>query len=133
MPEWSIGPHSKCGERVTVPRVRIPVFPRKQIVEGYLLFLCSTKNISRKLVQGHATEIFFRERAKKRPAKIKILTGQKIVEMQRVELWSKRGNRKLSTCLFLTLVFVRQQDQDHQLPPYPLKFHLDVEAHLNYS
>ena len=27
MPEWSIGPHSKCGERVTVPRVRIPVFP----------------------------------------------------------------------------------------------------------
>ncbi len=39
MPEWSIGPHSKCGERVTVPRVRIPVFPQKQIVEGYLLFL----------------------------------------------------------------------------------------------
>lgn len=28
MPEWSIGPHSKCGERATVPRVRIPVFPR---------------------------------------------------------------------------------------------------------
>ena len=27
MPEWSIGPHSKCGERATVPRVRIPVFP----------------------------------------------------------------------------------------------------------
>ena len=27
MPEWSIGPHSKCGERVTVPRVRIPVSP----------------------------------------------------------------------------------------------------------
>ena len=27
VPEWSIGPHSKCGERVTVPRVRIPVFP----------------------------------------------------------------------------------------------------------
>ena len=27
MPEWSIGPHSKCGERVTVPRVRISVFP----------------------------------------------------------------------------------------------------------
>ena len=27
MPEWSIGPHSKCGERVTVPGVRIPHFP----------------------------------------------------------------------------------------------------------
>ena len=27
MPEWSIGPHSKCGERATVPRVRIPVSP----------------------------------------------------------------------------------------------------------
>ena len=27
MPEWSIGPHSKCGERVTVPGVRIPLFP----------------------------------------------------------------------------------------------------------
>ncbi len=27
MPEWSNGPHSKCGERVTVPWVRIPVFP----------------------------------------------------------------------------------------------------------
>ena len=29
MPEWSIGPHSKCGERATVPRVRIPVSPPK--------------------------------------------------------------------------------------------------------
>ena len=27
MPEWSIGPHSKCGVRVTVPGVRIPLFP----------------------------------------------------------------------------------------------------------
>ena len=27
MPEWSNGPHSKCGERVTVPGVRIPLFP----------------------------------------------------------------------------------------------------------
>lgn len=27
LPEWSIGPHSKCGERVTVPGVRIPRFP----------------------------------------------------------------------------------------------------------
>ena len=30
MPEWSNGPHSKCGERVTVPWVRIPVFPLNQ-------------------------------------------------------------------------------------------------------
>ena len=29
MPEWSIGPHSKCGVRATVPRVRIPVSPPK--------------------------------------------------------------------------------------------------------
>ena len=28
MPEWSIGPHSKCGERASVPRVRISVFPQ---------------------------------------------------------------------------------------------------------
>lgn len=27
MPEWSNGPHSKCGERVTTPWVRIPVSP----------------------------------------------------------------------------------------------------------
>ena len=33
MPEWSIGPHSKCGERVTVPRVRIPVFPQGGLSE----------------------------------------------------------------------------------------------------
>lgn len=30
MPEWSNGPHSKCGIRVTVSRVRIPVSPLKQ-------------------------------------------------------------------------------------------------------
>ena len=30
MPEWSIGPHSKCGERATVPGVRIPLSPRRQ-------------------------------------------------------------------------------------------------------
>lgn len=27
MPERSIGPHSKCGVRATVPGVRIPLFP----------------------------------------------------------------------------------------------------------
>ena len=27
VPEWSIGPHSKCGERATVPGVRIPLSP----------------------------------------------------------------------------------------------------------
>ena len=30
MPEWSNGPHSKCGERVTVPGVRIPLFPLQE-------------------------------------------------------------------------------------------------------
>ena len=29
MPEWTNGPHSKCGERVTAPGVRIPLFPQK--------------------------------------------------------------------------------------------------------
>ena len=28
VPEWSIGPHSKCGERATVPGVRIPPSPQ---------------------------------------------------------------------------------------------------------
>ena len=28
MPEWSIGPHSKCGVRATVPGVRIPPSPQ---------------------------------------------------------------------------------------------------------
>ena len=27
LPEWSNGPHSKCGDRVTDPGVRIPHFP----------------------------------------------------------------------------------------------------------
>ena len=43
MPEWSNGPHSKCGERVTVPGVRIPLFPRKKVSASLLvwnLFYC---------------------------------------------------------------------------------------------
>ena len=46
LPEWSIGPHSKCGERVTVPGVRIPHFPRKKraiSMLGLLFFLCSNR------------------------------------------------------------------------------------------
>ena len=45
MPEWSIGPHSKCGERATVPRVRIPVFPQngrcKSRVYKIYAFFCA--------------------------------------------------------------------------------------------
>ena len=49
MPEWSNGPHSKCGIRVTVSRVRIPVSPQKSkdyVQEGYpcgipLFFNCT--------------------------------------------------------------------------------------------
>ena len=45
MPEWSIGPHSKCGERATVPRVRIPVFPQngrcKSSVYKIYAFFCA--------------------------------------------------------------------------------------------
>ena len=41
MPEWSNGPHSKCGIRVTVSRVRIPVSPliRKGKMKKVLLTL----------------------------------------------------------------------------------------------
>ncbi len=38
MPEWSIGPHSKCGVRVTVPGVRIPLSPLKKL-NGTVQFL----------------------------------------------------------------------------------------------
>lgn len=36
MPEWSNGPHSKCGERVTAPWVRIPVFPQIGLITKHL-------------------------------------------------------------------------------------------------
>ena len=34
MPEWSIGPHSKCGERATVPGVRIPLSPQAKMLKS---------------------------------------------------------------------------------------------------
>ena len=46
-----------------------------------------------------------------------------VVEMEGIEPSSKQGSHTPSTCLFLPLVFVMQQDQDHQLHPYPLRFH----------
>ena len=46
------------------------------------------------------------------------------VELEGIEPSSKRGNHMLSTCLSLPSVFVRKQDQSHQLTPYPLKFRL---------
>lgn len=36
MPEWSIGPHSKCGVRATVPGVRIPLSPQKRLITNQL-------------------------------------------------------------------------------------------------
>ena len=45
-----------------------------------------------------------------------------VVELAGVEPASKQGNHTLSTRLFQTLVFVPQQDLDHQLRPYPLNF-----------
>ena len=45
-----------------------------------------------------------------------------VVELAGVEPASKQGNHTLSTRLFQTLVFVLQQDLDHQLKPYPLNF-----------
>ena len=41
VPEWSNGPHSKCGERATVPGVRIPPFPPDAEQTFFcLLFFC---------------------------------------------------------------------------------------------
>ena len=51
-----------------------------------------------------------------------------VVEMEGLEPSSKQGSHTLSTCLFLPSVFVAQQDQDHQLHPYPLRFHRRHEA-----
>ena len=56
-----------------------------------------------------------------------------VVEMEGIEPSSKQGSHTPSTCLFLPSVFVMQQDQDHQLHPYPLKFHWQHEATVNYS
>ena len=53
--------------------------------------------------------------------------------MEGIEPSSKQGSHMLSTCLFLPSVFVMQQDQDHQLHPYPLKFHQESEASPDYS
>ena len=47
LPEWSNGPHSKCGDRVTGPGVRIPHFPQTkrkerrghQIIDLVLFFM----------------------------------------------------------------------------------------------
>ena len=54
------------------------------------------------------------------------------VELEGIEPSSKRGNHMLSTCLSLPSVFVRKQDQSHQLAPYPLKFRLWREAARDY-
>ena len=44
------------------------------------------------------------------------------VELEGIEPSSAQGNHTLSTRLFQPLVFVHQQDLDHQLMPYPLNF-----------
>ena len=36
MPEWSNGPHSKCGVRATVPGVRIPLSPQTTLIASKL-------------------------------------------------------------------------------------------------
>ena len=36
VPEWSIGPHSKCGVRATVPGVRIPLSPQYRLITNQL-------------------------------------------------------------------------------------------------
>ena len=39
MPEWSNGPHSKCGVRATVPGVRIPLFPLNEAYKKLIINL----------------------------------------------------------------------------------------------
>ncbi len=54
------------------------------------------------------------------------------VELEGVEPSSKQGNHTLSTRLFRPSIFELQQDPDHQLQPYPLKFHHAREATHDY-
>ena len=54
------------------------------------------------------------------------------VELVGFEPTSAQGNHVLSTCLFQPSVFVQQQDLDHQLLPYPQKFHYPCGAAESY-
>ena len=58
MPEWSIGPHSKCGERATVPGVRIPLFPRKEAYKK-LIFNLIGFSMSQKMHQKCTNPCFY--------------------------------------------------------------------------
>ena len=49
MPEWSNGPHSKCGVRATVPWVRIPVSPLREAGRDVLLLFASRQRFSPRL------------------------------------------------------------------------------------
>ncbi len=74
----------------------------------------------------------FRNRAyKKKKWKLPVIGNFHFfrVELVGFEPTSKQGNHTLSTRLFRPSVFVLQQDPDHQLQPYPLKFHPGGEAH----
>ena len=48
MPEWSNGPHSKCGERATVPGVRIPLSPPYKGCKFLIYILFSFSHLSPK-------------------------------------------------------------------------------------
>ena len=50
------------------------------------------------------------------------------VELEGIEPSSKQRYPELSTRLFRPSVFVRHQDPDHQMTPYPLKSHHQGEA-----
>ena len=54
------------------------------------------------------------------------------VELEGIEPSSAQGNHTLSTRLFQPLFFEVWQDLDHQPYPYPLKFHLSIEAYTSY-
>ena len=53
MPEWSIGPHSKCGVRATVPGVRIPLFPPQRAVTYHCSFFVAER-------EGFVQSVVFR-------------------------------------------------------------------------
>ncbi len=60
MPEWSNGPHSKCGIRVTVSRVRIPVSPhiyKKGVGNVCAFFLAPAPRCFGRGADKHRSEI----------------------------------------------------------------------------
>ncbi len=85
----------------------------------------ATCNRKQGMWQNRHIPLFFHENTTRGRAKFDTPSN---VELVGFEPTSKQGNHTLSTRLFRPSVFVLQQDPDHQLQPYPLKFHPGDEA-----